>query len=196
MSAWMHPALVHFAIALLFAAVVLDVVGLWRSSEKLVFAGFFNTVLGTLGALVASVTGAWASGNLGPQDPLGAALLQFHEVFAWAGTVVAVGLCGARLAMRGIIRPKLRTLYLTFALLMAALMLATGAVGGVSVYAYGVGITPEAAQRVIEARRPAEPPKPVVTAPEPAPAPAPPAPAEPVPAAAPAPAKKRGKGAK
>lgn len=152
MSAWLHPALVHFAIALLLAGVVLDVVGLWRASEKLVFAGFFNTVLGTLGAVAATASGWAATRSAGPFDPLGGALLQFHEVFSYAGTLAAVVLCGARLAMRGIVRPRFRTLYLATALVMAVLIGASGAVGGVSVYAYGVGITPDAARRVLDAQ--------------------------------------------
>ena len=46
MFPWLHPSVVHFAVALLFTGLVLDVLGLWKQSEKLIFAGYWNTLLG------------------------------------------------------------------------------------------------------------------------------------------------------
>lgn len=154
---WLHPTVVHFAIGLLFTAALLDVFGLWRSSEKLLFAGYWNTVLGAVAAIVAIITGIVAENALGAHDEIGGALLPFHRIFAWAGTVLAVALAAARLAMKGYIRPKLRTLYLTGSMLSALLIFLAGAFGGALVYAYGLGVSPAAARRVLEVQ-PAEPP--------------------------------------
>lgn len=149
---WLHPTVVHFAIGLLFTAVFLDVAGLWRNDERLLWAGFWNTVLGATSAVFAVGTGLLASARLGAVNEIGTALLPFHQLAAWAGTALAVLLAGWRIAMKGGIRRKLRTLYLTTAFLTAFVFLATGALGGALVYAYGLGITPDAAARVLEAQ--------------------------------------------
>lgn len=152
MLPWLHPTLVHFAIGLLFTAVLCDVVGLWRSNEKLLFAGFWNTVFGALGTIVASISGFLAEGRLGAHDDLGGALLPFHRTLGLAVTVLAVLLAVWRIAMKGYIRPRLRTLYLTVAFLAAGFALVGGALGGALVYGHGLGITPQAARRVLEAQ--------------------------------------------
>jgi uncharacterized membrane protein len=160
MLQWLHPGVVHFAIGLLFTGVLFDVVGLWRTHEKLVFAGFYCTVLGALGAVVAVVTGLGAQAALGPHDDIGDAILTFHKLFAFAGAACAVVLAGARFVMKGIVRPKFRTLYLTVALLTGAFVTIAGALGGTGVFGYGLGVTRSAAQRVIDAHLALEPPPP------------------------------------
>lgn len=154
MFPWLHPTVVHFAVALIFTAVLLDVVGLWRQRERLVMAGYYNTLLGAAGALVALVTGYLARSRLVSHEGLGGSLLPFHETFAIAATVLAVVLAAARVAMGGYVRPKARTLYLAGAFACTLLLLTTGAIGGSLVYAYGVGISPDTARRVLAAEPP------------------------------------------
>lgn len=150
--AWIHPLVVHFGVALLFVAVTCDVLGLWRANEKLLFAGYWNTVFGALGAILAVVTGLLSEANLGPTSPLGHPLLEFHKIFGFGGTVTAIVLATARIVMRGYIRPKLRTLYLAGAFFGAGLLVITGAIGGTLVYQYGVGIPAATATRVLDAQ--------------------------------------------
>jgi uncharacterized membrane protein len=160
MPGWLHPSLVHFPIGLLFAALVFDVVGLWRSNEKLVFAGYWNTLLGAAAAVVAVGSGLAAEATLGPTHALGGALLGFHKAFGLAAAVLAVVLAGARIAMKGYVLPRTRTLYLAGALLAAAFVMIGGTIGGVLVYGYGVGISKAAAERVVEAHAVPEEPEP------------------------------------
>lgn len=147
---WLHPTVVHFAIGLTFAAVLFDVLAIWRQSEKLLWAGYWNTVLGGAAAVIAVATGYLATTSLDVREGVGGALLPFHEIAAWVATLLAVALAAWRLAAGGRLRAKLRTLYLATAFLTAALIFVTGLVGGALVYAYGMGITPDAAQRVID----------------------------------------------
>lgn len=149
---WLHPTVVHFSIGLLFTGVFLDVLGLWRSNETLTWAGYWNTVMGAAATVVALVTGLFASARLGDVTDIGRALLPFHEITAWAGTLLAVGLAGVRIAMKGPVRKKLRTVYLSAAFLTAGIIFTSGALGGALVYAYGLGINPSAARRVVEAQ--------------------------------------------
>ena len=155
MLPWLHPTLVHFAIGLLVAGLLFDVVGLFRSSEKLVFVGFANTVAGACACLLAVATGLLAQSRLGAHSSIGNALLSFHNLIGVIVACVAVGLAVWRILMGGAIRA--RTLYLAAALFTAALVSITGGLGGMLVYWYGMGISPETARRILEAQ-PASPP--------------------------------------
>src|SRR5690349_5932541 len=53
----LHPMIVHFPIALLFASVALDWAGYWFKQSNLTRAGFYVLVLGALGSGVAALTG-------------------------------------------------------------------------------------------------------------------------------------------
>jgi len=176
---WIHPTFVHFAVALMFAAVLLDVAGLARRSEKLLFAGYWNTILGAVATLVAVATGFLAQARLGPRGEAELALLGLHRIFAVPVAVAAVLQALARILMRGYIRPRTRTVYLGFAFLCAGFTLVTGALGGAMVYGYGMGIGEAAARHVLDARPGAAPPaaKPLLApAPEEPPVPPPGAP--------------------
>jgi len=151
MFPWFHPSVVHFAVALLFTGFLLDVLALWRKSEKLTFAGYWNTLLGTAAAVVAVLSGLTAEESLGPHSRTGDALLSFHRIFGYAGTVVALGLAGARVAMGGYLLPKFRTLYLAFAFLGGGFLLTAGSLGGTLVYGYGLGLDAEAVRKAYEA---------------------------------------------
>ncbi len=153
MSLWLHPGVVHFAVALVLAGVLLDVVALWRASERLLFAGYWNTLLGAAALAVAVATGALAEANLGAHNGLGDALLALHRATAYAALILALALATARLAMRGRIRPKTRTLYLAAAFTTSALIIISATLGGVLVYRFGLGIPPDAARAVIAAQR-------------------------------------------
>jgi hypothetical protein len=52
-----HPMLVHFPIALLFASVALDWLGYWLQHPNLTRTGFYRLTLGALGTGVAALSG-------------------------------------------------------------------------------------------------------------------------------------------
>ena len=76
-----HPVFVHFPIALLFAAVGLDIYGYLRKDDRARWAGNAVLILGTVGVLFTFITGnfaeIWAARSMIPQDPL-----KRHESFA------------------------------------------------------------------------------------------------------------------
>jgi uncharacterized membrane protein len=116
-----HPMLVHFPIALLFATVALDWLGYWLKHPNLTRAGFYTLVLGALGAGVAALSGPdHATG-----DPSVPGLLASHQNVASLTVALAVGLFTWRfLAARGI-SGGWALLYLVFTLaLLVAVSLA------------------------------------------------------------------------
>ena len=152
MFPWLHPSIVHFAIGLAFAGVFLDVVALVRHDEKMQLAGFWNTVLGAAATLLAVLTGLQAEGSLGAHSRTGEALLQFHKLSGIAAAIGSVVMLGARAYMRGHVRPRTRTAYLTVSFLTLAFVFLAGGFGGNLVYRYGLGIGPETARAVLEAQ--------------------------------------------
>lgn len=154
MFPWLHPSIIHFAIGLIFAAVVLDVIALIRFNESMQHAGYWNTLLGAVAALAAVLTGLGAQAQLGPHSSTGESLLQFHKLCGIATATGAVLMAGARLYMKGLVLPRTRTAYLTVAFMTLTFALMAGGFGGSLVYRYGLGIGPDAARAVIDAQPP------------------------------------------
>lgn len=150
MYPWLHPTFVHFAVALVVAAVIFDVLALWRQNEKLLFAGYWNTLLGAAASVLAVVSGWLAEANQELMHDGATAVLAFHKIFALTGAGLWVVVAATRVAMRGYIRRRLRTLYLAATFLVVALISVTGVLGGTLVYGYGVGVSPAAARRIVE----------------------------------------------
>lgn len=131
-----HPMLVHFPIALLFASVALDWLGYWLNHPNLTRAGFYTLTLGTLGAGVAALSGPdHATGD--PSVPL---LLASHQNFA----SLTVGLAVAMFAVRFLSADGLRgggaIVYLLGSLVLLFAVSMTGYYGGEMTYHHAVGV--------------------------------------------------------
>lgn len=88
----LHPLLIHFPIALLYASVALDWIGFGFKQPNLTRAGFYTLVLGALGAGVAALTGP----DHAAKDAEVAGLLAAHQNMATLTVVVAVTLVAIR----------------------------------------------------------------------------------------------------
>jgi uncharacterized membrane protein len=94
----LHPMIVHFPIALLFASVALDWAGYWLKHPNLTRAGFYILVLGALGAGGAALTGP----DHVTADASVMSLLADHQNFANLTVALAVFMtCGAIPHYRG-----------------------------------------------------------------------------------------------
>lgn len=133
----LHPMIVHFPIALLFASVALDWAGYWLKHPNLTRAGFYVLVLGALGAGIAALTG--------PDHVTGDAsvmsLLADHQNFASLTVALAVFMAAARFLTVGGIRGRWALLYLFFTLVLLVAVTLAGYYGGELTYHHGVGVT-------------------------------------------------------
>lgn len=133
----LHPMLVHFPIALLFASVALDWVGYWLKHPNLTRAGFYTLVLGAFAAGIAALSGPdHATG-----DPSVPALLAAHQTWASVTVGLAVVMVAARFITAHGLSGSGAILYLiaTLALLVAVSL--TGYFGGEMTYHHAVGVT-------------------------------------------------------
>ncbi len=130
-----HPTTIHFPIAFLLAAAVLEVVGLVRRKEMLPSAIFFSLAVGAAGAIVSAPLG-WADAaslRFGPED---AVALGLHR---WLGTYTAAGSLAGCILLIGLRKNRflrLRPLYRSL-LFSSALTVGIGAhFGGILVYGH------------------------------------------------------------
>lgn len=121
----LHPVLVHLPIAALLLAVLAELL-VWIRGERWKPATALLVATGSLGAVMAIVSGVNLEGN---QDP---AMLARHELLGWltlAGSLTAGGML---IAMRWV--PLRRWPLLAVLLLTACLVAWTGHVGGAMVW--------------------------------------------------------------
>lgn len=132
-----HPMLVHFPIALIFASVALDWLGYLFKHANLTRAGFYTLVLGAMGAGLAALSGPDAATG----DPSVPSLLASHQTFAALTVVLAVALVAVRfLSARGISGAGALA-YLLATLFLVAFVSITGYYGGEMAYHHAVGIS-------------------------------------------------------
>ena len=135
----LHPMLVHFPIALLFASVLFDFVATWLKRETLGEGALWLLVLGLLGGMAAAITGDWAE-EVAEQAGITESLIDTHETLALA----TLGIFGVLLLWRLLLRNQLTTKTAIPYFLVAAIGLgtlsATGHFGGDLVYEHGAGV--------------------------------------------------------
>lgn len=131
-----HPMLVHFPIALLFASVALDWLGYWLRRPGFTRAGFYTLALGALSAGLAALAG--------PDHVVGepaVSLLAWHQLFALLTVVLAVALVAIRFFAVDGLTGRGALGYLGATLVLLAVVSLTGYYGGEMTYHQGVGVT-------------------------------------------------------
>lgn len=140
----LHPAIVHFPIALLSLGAAVAAVRLRRAAPAWLAQGeSWLLRLGTLAAWAALGFGLLAE-RFAPHKPLAWEVLADHKTLAWwtCGVFTALSLLRLWAAERGRDPDRLRRLQLALWLAGLALLLATGFHGGELVFDFAMGLTP------------------------------------------------------
>lgn len=132
----MHPALVHFPIALLPLAVGADAVGSLTGSRSALSFGQKAVCVAAIGAVAAAVTGLIAGEEVNvkgaSQD-----MLMTHRNLNFVATLIAAGL-----ALWRVRRPRPNAAYLGVGASGVGILAYTAYLGGKLVYDVGVGVEP------------------------------------------------------
>jgi uncharacterized membrane protein len=133
-----HPLVVHFPIALLFAATLTYWLGVFARRESWQWSGLWMLILGALGAAAAAATGLYAAPGVMLAPSVKTVLLADHKRMMIAVSILSVALAlwaiAARpMPMRG------RRIFLAMLLLAAALIAKGADYGGRMVYDYNAG---------------------------------------------------------
>lgn len=133
----LHPAIVHFPIALLVVSVLLDACGVLLRREGLTQAGFLTLALGSIGAGLAALTGPAEEAR----DTAAQSALLLHELLALGTVVVCLALVGLRIGNAAGLHGTAVYGYLALGLVLVVAVVATGYVGGQLTYTHGVGVS-------------------------------------------------------
>ncbi len=138
MSPPYHPLIVHFPVALLTTAALLELCAVVFKREELSRAGWWIQLVGTLGILAAAFTGIIAENDANVTNGA-AGTLDLHKELAFVCASAFAALLLWRVAARTKIPGPQRWRYLS-AYCLAVLVLAVVAwFGGELVYTYGIG---------------------------------------------------------
>ncbi|MFN3530443.1 MAG: DUF2231 domain-containing protein [Bacteroidia bacterium] len=139
MLSQLHPALVHFPLALLLCAVPAEIYGLWRKGAFWQKAAFWLLFAGTIGAFLAALSGGWAEDALQISKEIHEKVEQ-HEttgyILAW---LYAALLVWKFLRSKQMGRAE-QAVFAGAMLAAAMLLIYTGYLGGELVYSYGAGV--------------------------------------------------------
>ena len=134
-----HPMVVHFAIALLIVAVLLDVLGKATASRPLHAAAFINLIFAAIFAVATIAAGMLAEVRL-LIAPNVHQVLDTHKLLGFSACGGILLLLAWRLAQRGSFPARLGPIYLTAAIVVAGLTGAAGYFGSELVYVNGVAV--------------------------------------------------------
>jgi uncharacterized membrane protein len=129
-----HPFLVHFPIALLIASFIFEIWGMYRRSPELGRAAWWTQLLGTIGVVLAVVSGLAAANDLQPAKGAQGALDLHHQMTFASSSLLW------RISAKTEVPPRNRTAYLLLLCLGVVLLLIGSCSGGVLVFEHGVGV--------------------------------------------------------
>lgn len=138
---FLHPVVVHFAIALLTVAVICDFLFLISQKENFRQISNYLLVVGTLSAIGAVLTGTQAF-KLIDLTPKIEKLINSHRISGQLAMWMFIALTGLRYLFikLQLFQKPLKWLYYIFSLIALVFLLRTGLLGGEMVYIHGVGI--------------------------------------------------------
>lgn len=147
----LHPILVHFPIALLFASVFFDLLGTTLSRESFREGALWLLGLGLTGGIAAAIAGGMAE-DAAEKAGIAESLIETHETLAQVTLVIMAVLLLSRLLLRNRFSTRTFTAYLAVATVGLLTLIATGHTGGDLVYKHGAGVTtaPHASQPIAQ----------------------------------------------
>jgi uncharacterized membrane protein len=136
----LHAMVIHFPIALLIAGFFSELISLFSSKQFFKNASFYLLILGTIGAIIAYISGSYAGDGMTDgilQDPM-----ELHEDAALVTLFLAIITTLSRAAMYYFKYQKAWAQWASFFLfaILIGYVARTGYLGGQLVFKHGAGI--------------------------------------------------------
>jgi uncharacterized membrane protein len=141
----LHPMFVHFPIVLWLAALLFEMLAVWRASDELQRTATRLLYLGTLAAIITAMTGLAAQNSVAPGEAQRA--VGIHETLMLTATSLAIGLCMFAFFTRKEFTAKLRKVMLVGLIVLAVLLTIGTDRGAQLVYGYGSAVNWATAQQ-------------------------------------------------
>jgi uncharacterized membrane protein len=140
-----HPMFVHFPIVLWLAALLFELLAVWRGSDEIQRTASRMLYLGTLAGLVTVLSG-FEAGNSVPQGDA-QRVMGIHETLMLLSTSLALALCLFAFVERKGFTPPMRKIMLLGLFLLGILVTIGGDRGAQLVYGYGSAVNWSTAQQ-------------------------------------------------
>jgi uncharacterized membrane protein len=140
-----HPMFVHFPIVLWLAALLFELLAVWRASDELQRTASRLLYLGTLAAIITVLTGLVAQNSVPPGDPQ--RIVGIHETLMLLCTSLAGALCILAIFARQSSAMSLRKILLAGLFVLGVLLTIGADRGAQLVYQYGSAVNWATAQQ-------------------------------------------------
>lgn len=140
-----HPIFVHFPIVLWFAALLFELLAVWRASDDMQRTASRMLYLGTLAAIITALTGLAAENSVPPGDAQ--RVLGVHETLMLVSTSLAIALCIFAFLVRKSFTAQFRKIMLLALCVLGALVIVGADRGAQLVYGYGTAVNWSTAQQ-------------------------------------------------
>ena len=140
-----HPIFVHFPIALWFAALLFELLAVWRASDEMQRIASRMLYLGTLAAVVTALTGLAAENSVPPG--VAQRVVGIHQALMLASTSLGLALCIFAFSVRQNFTAQLRKFMLLGLSILAVLVIFGADRGAQLVYEYGSAVNWSTAQQ-------------------------------------------------
>ena len=137
----MHPIVVHFVIAMVFFAVICDVIGYFFHKWHLHEVSFWNLFVATAAIFVAILFGQFEAGLANPY-PAAQPVLNLHTLIGWSLSGILALITGWRYVIRSHNPLKVPAVYLGFATFLISIVSLQVFLGTQLVWEYGLHIKP------------------------------------------------------
>ncbi len=141
----LHPAVVHFPIALIVSAALIDLLALLLRRPHWHHVSLWNLALGVVGAVVAARSGTAAAEVFEHTAGTVHAVLERHAQLGTITMWVGLGLLAWRIVRRDRMSQLLRALTVAITVGLASTVSAGGYLGGRLVHEFGAGHQPQVA---------------------------------------------------
>jgi len=133
-----HPIFVHFPIVLWFAALLFELLALWRASDEMQRTASRMLYLGTLAAVLTVLTGLVAEKSIPPG--VAQRVVGMHQALMLVATSLAGALCIFAFSVRRNFAIQLRKVMLLGLCVLAVLVIFGADRGAQLVYEYGSAV--------------------------------------------------------
>lgn len=135
----LHPILVHFPIALIFAAVFTYFLGSLLKSDEFLVTAKWTLFLGTLGAVAAVGSGFLAEEAVSMTGEV-SEIFEWHERMAFVTLLLALTACAWGFLAKVYFPGKGKKAFFLLLVILGFCLMMTGYLGGQLVYTHGVGV--------------------------------------------------------
>ncbi|HXN71877.1 MAG TPA: DUF2231 domain-containing protein [Candidatus Acidoferrales bacterium] len=140
-----HPIFVHFPIVFWFAALLFELLAVWRTSDDMQRTASRMLYLGTLAAVVAVLTGLAAEKSVPPDAAQ--RVVGIHQALMLVSTSLSLALCIFAFVARRNFTAQLRKFMLLGLSILAVLVIFGADRGAQLVYEYGSAVNWSTAQQ-------------------------------------------------